>query len=278
MSVFTVYPMRQDMKLEAGKVYEGELNVAIPADAEESFRYRASVEGYFTEDQAADAEIRSTMNQIVDWITIENPTGEIEPNGTATVKFSIEVPVDAPAGGQYATIGISEDVPVGDEGLMIYDVGELSSIIFAEVAGETVRDGEITSNYIPGFVTTVPATVAVTAVNAGNVHETARVKIVVRNAFTKEVIFPLEGEPEEFAEVVMPASIREITRDLSVLGNLGAYEVTQDVTYLGETSYNTQLLLVCPLWFIALVTATVVVAVWTIIKLHIRREKARRLI
>lgn len=272
---FTVMPMAQNYYLEVGKVYEGEITVASPADAEADFHYAVSVTPYSVADEynTADLVTESNWSQMVKWIEIENPTGVVKPNGTVKVKYRIEVPLDAPAGGQYATIAVrSDEKAAGGEGASVQNVLELASVIFAEVEGETVHAGYVAENTIPGFVAQGTPTVRALVVNSGNVHEAATVEIQVRNKLTNEVLFPQSGEEGEFYEVVMPGASRYVSRELSNLAALGVYEVTQNVTYLGETSYNTVTMVACPIWFIVLAALTVGAVVGTVIALVMRRR------
>ena len=282
MKGFVVTPMRQEIELEAGGVYEGYITVVNPADAEEDFRYTASISPYSVSDEYdVDLETRSTMNQMVDWVKLEDASGVLKPNEDRKIKYTITVPADAPAGGQYVAIGVTEDL--GDtlqntQGTHIYDVMQLSSVIYAEIAGETERGGKIVSNKVPGFVTQLPAKIELVLENDGNVHERADIKMEVKNLLSGEVLYPREDDPEKIEEIIMPATIRNISRDIDVLGDLGVYQVTHNVEYLGESSNITQNIIVCPLWFMALVAATILAAIMTVVALVVRRKKQRRII
>lgn len=276
MKSFVVTPMRQELDLEPGGVYEGYITVLNPADAEEEIRYHAELTPYAIDAETeSEKSTRATMGQIVDWMTITSGDGTLSPNETGKVAYRIEVPTDAPAGGQYAMIGVSVDSGQTDGAVQISDVMELGSIIFARVAGETTREGQLLTNNIPGFVTTLPAATSAKLTNYGNVHESAKIELIVKDVFSREVLFPVDEQHKIIDEVIMPASEREITKELTVLSDLGVYEVTQNITYMGETTYNTRILIACPIWFIVLVVVTVVTAAWTI-AMMVKRNKNRK--
>lgn len=275
---FTVMPMNQYLTLEAGRVYEGEITVANPADAERDFYYAVSVAPYSVVDayNTADLATVSNWSEMVNWVEIENPTGVIKANQTAKIHYRIQVPLDAPAGGQYAAIAVRSNEPAtaGSE-MGVQNVLELASVIYAEIAGETNHAGWIAENTIPGFVASGTPMVNTLLINNGNVHEMATVTIRVRNLLTGQTVFPHEGESDEFHELVMPAASRYVTRELDELPALGIYEVTQNVAYLGETSYNTVVMVICPIWFIVLMMLTVGAAIGTIAALIWRRRQKK---
>ena len=281
MRSFTVTPMKQQLVLEPGATYEGYITVANPASSEEDITYKASVSPYVLDrtDGVESAGDRSTMTQIVDWVKLKESTGTLAPNATGRVYYTIEVPTDAPAGGQYVMIGVSLDEGEKTAGTAnIGETAELASVIYAEVAGETVHRGQLLTSNIPGFVTELPAVLSSKVVNTGNVHETARLDISVKNVLTGEILYPYTENPKPDEEIVMPGTERTITRDVTVLSGLGIYEVTQNVTYMGETTYNTRVLTVCPVWFIFLVIATIVTGGWTVAMLVKRNKNKKRLL
>ena len=51
-----------------------------------------------------DVDTVTGYNQIMEWIELKKEQGEVEIGGTDTIPFTIHVPENAPAGGQYATI------------------------------------------------------------------------------------------------------------------------------------------------------------------------------
>lgn len=258
-SAFTVVPMSQHIRLEAGKVYEGEITVANPADATSDFHYAVDVNPYSVIDEfnTADLATQSDRSEIVKWIEIENPTGVIKPNEVAKVKYKINVPITAPGGGQYAALGVrSNEEATATSGASVQNVFELASLIFAEVAGDTKHEGRILENTIPGFVTNGQPVVSALLTNTGNVHETAQVEIKVKNAITQEVIFPKDDQNGEFNELVMPGATRYVTREISDMPMLGVFSVTQNISFLGDVSENTATMVACPIWFMVLMIVT----------------------
>ena len=282
MYAFTVRPMNKEVSLKSGEVYEGSVTISNPADAESDFNYSVNVSPYSVVDDnyTADFVTSSDWSKIVDWIKIEEPTGTVQPNGQKQIYYTITVPEDAPAGGQYAVIGVSSNNKAnGDDGVAVQNVFEMASIIYARVAGETRHEGEILSNSIPGFVTSGAPEVSTILTNSGNVHEVAQVTLTVKNALNGDMVFPVGEDENTFSELVMPESTRFVKRDLSDLPALGVFEVTQDVAYIGgdsEYAHNTVTMIVCPLWFLFLMILTVGAFIGTICGLIYKHRKKRR--
>ena len=110
-NTFTLMPMSQNISLKPGEVYEGSVKVINPSSSTENFEYKAEVTPYGVVDQEYTADLLSESDRtsISKWIKINEPTGTIKPNETKEVKFTITVPENVPAGGQYATIAISSN-------------------------------------------------------------------------------------------------------------------------------------------------------------------------
>lgn len=277
-NIFTVTPMSQQIELEAGQTYVGYVTVANPANASADFKYQVNVSPYsvINEEYTADLMSQTDRSQISKWITIPEPTGVLKPNESRDVEFVVNVPENAPAGGQYATIMISSaPQSTSNDGVNVKNIFEIASIVYAKVEGETTYAGEILDNNIPGFATTIPIQVSTTIRNDSNVHETARISLEVKSFFAASPIYPKAGESGTVQEIIMPETTRYFTRDIDGIAPLGIYEVTQTVNFLNNSSINRQTVVVCPIWFMALVivsVAAIIVAIVKAIKTH-RRKK-----
>lgn len=274
--MFTVTPMSQKIDLEAGEVYRGSITVANPASAVKDFEYKVEPAKYSVvgEDYEADFLTESDYTRMADWITVENPTGSLKPNETATINFTIKVPDDVPAGGQYAALMVgSNSSNTGNETVTVNNVYEMASIIYAKVAGETVRSGEVVSNSFPGFATALPITTSVVFKNEGNIHEAAQVSIEVRDAFTNNVIYPRDGENSTIEEIVMPGTTREFVREVDNISPVGIYEIKQKVVYMGQAYAEEHTVVVCPIWFMLLIALLIGVIVGIIVRLVIKHRR-----
>ena len=276
-NAFTIMPMNQKISLNPGEVYEGYITIINPSYATEDFAYKAEVTPYSVADEEYTADLLSESDRtaISKWITIEEPTGSVKPNESKEIKFTIKVPQNAPAGGQYGTIAVSSNQDSSNaSGVSVQNVFEIASIIYADVAGETVHDGEILENNVPSFVLNNPVKTTAILTNKGNVHETAIFTITVSDVFTGRVILPTEENTGRYSEVIMPETTRYAEREVSDLPALGVVKVTQTIDYNGQTSTTEKQIIICPVWFMALVLltlASIIAAVVIIVKKRHRK-------
>ena len=275
---FTVTPMSNAIELKPGDVYEGDILVSNPQDSKSDFDYKVEIMPYGVIGNNYDADFASlTQNtEIVNWISVKNPTGTIAPNGKVHIEYTITVPIDAPGGGQYAAIQIGKDIKEEmTESFGVQNVYSIASLIYAKIDGEIIRDGEIIQNSFPGFVTGLPANTEVMLKNGGNSHEPANIYLKIKNVLTGEVVYPKNGESGGINEEIMPGTTRFFQKSIQDISPLGVYEVTQTVKYLGESNVSSHLMFVCPIWFMLLVFVTVCSIIALIVSRILKRKKGK---
>ena len=279
-NTFTLLPMSQRFLLMPGKVTEGSIKIVNPADATEDFSYKVTVTPYGVvgEDYKADLETDSTRTAIAKWIEIEEPTGKIKPNESKEVKFKINVPANAPVGGQYATIAVSSNADASNSsGVAVQNVLEMASVIYGTVNGPIEHKGEILENNVPGFIVSPPATLSALIKNEGNIHEDASFTIKVTDFFSGNTILPTENDDGEYSELIMPETTRYIEREVGNLPALGVVKVVQTINYIGkEPSTTDKVIIICPIWFMALVAATTLAIIFTIVQIIRKHRKHKK--
>lgn len=274
-NTFTIMPMSQQVSLTPGETYTGTITIVNPVDAKGDFHYKMSISPYSVigQDYTADLKTVTGRNEITNWITIDEPTGVVKPNESKKVTYTIKTPANAAAGGQYAAIAVSSNNDiVQNSGVAVNNVFEMASLIYAKVSGDTVREGNILENNIPGFVAVPPIEVSALLENKGNIHESATVVLNVTNFFTGEVIFPKTDETNEFSELVMPETTYLATRNISNLPSLGVVKVKQTIYFNGKSSVEEKNVIICPIWFLLLVIACIGGIIWFVIS-KIKKHK-----
>ena len=171
-SIFQVSPMNQKISLIPGERTYGTFKITNPNTNSNDFHFTLSVAPFTVDDDYnIKYENNGDYNQIVDWITLEGDEAQLPPNNTATVHFYIDTPENAPAGGQYAAIIVkSAGNDESQEGVNIKSNFGITHAIFAEVAGETIRKGEVSSINVPSFLFSGNITGTSSIKNTGNVH------------------------------------------------------------------------------------------------------------
>lgn len=275
---FLITPMNQHFELKPGEVFEGSIKVANPAGSSNNFKYVVSVAPYgvIGEDYEADFVTNSVWNQIANWITLKNNKGELEPNGVEYIDFTITVPENAPAGAQSATIVVTRDTDENQNtGMLMENVFEMVSIIYANIAGEIRHEGSILSNDVPFFSDSPAVAVGVMFDNNGNTFEEATIEISAKNVISGEIILPTDVNNGVYTDTVVPETRRYVRRNVSDLPFLGVIQIEQKVYYNGDTSIVSKNVIICPIWFMVLIGITIVLfvaAITKMIKLHKKKK------
>lgn len=275
---FSVTPMNQMIDLVPGETYNFSITVLNPVNSVENLDYKAYAAPYSVANEGYDADVvtRTDRTQMVDWITIYEPTGTLVPNESKELEFTITVPEDAPGGGQYAAIvvGINNENKTHDN-MMVSNVLEIASVLYAKVDGEVIHKGEILENNVPGFSAIAPVTVSSLINNEGNMHEIAEITITATNAFTGEVYMSSGLDNGTFAELIMPDSTKYISKEIEDLPLIGIITVKQDIYYNYAMSTVEKNVIVCPIWFLVLVILTIAAIVAGVVR-AVRKHKKKK--
>lgn len=277
-SSLTVMPMSQEVTLTPGETYTGSITVANPDTSTSALSYVASIAPYGVTGTGYDIDLFSETSRtdMVHWLSIDNASGTLAPNDTVDIHFTITVPSDAAPGGQYAVIKVAQkDSATASDGLSVGNVYEAASILYGNVVGEVVREGSVTSQFTPNFVTTPEFTSTATIENHGTTHEDALVSFVITNAFNGSTIYPHSSSDTGINEVIMPDTTRELTYNFKDMPAVGVINVTQTIEYNGQTYTNTQNVFICPAWFMVIV-ATLLLSTIGLIVMHVKKSRRRK--
>lgn len=277
----TVSPPHQRVILEPGESYTGYLQVSNANDSVRGLKYSVGI-GSFSEHGENGAKDnygvvdhinKSSYNQIMDWIVLNKTSGIVAPNETDTVSYTINVPKDAPAGGQYATILIMDETDSDDLGggnVKIQSKFQFASIIYAEVAGETREEGQITNNSVPSFLLNGPLEAISMVRNNGNVHTDAEYTLQVWPLFSDEEICTNEEKPD--TSLILPETERYHAQTCD-LPAVGIFRAKQTVKIFGETSIVEKTVIICPIWLLFIIIFVIIaIIIWIVMRIRARNK------
>lgn len=277
----TVSPNYKKMILIPGEVYHGSLSVSNSVNSTRALKYAVKV-GSFSHHRneeskddygSTDHVSVSSYNQIMDWIKLETEGGSLEPGEKTDVNYSIEVPKDAPGGGQYATILVVDETTSGVGGagnISIDQQFQFASIIYAEVAGKTREEGEIKDNSMPSFLFEGPLEATSMVKNDGNVHTDAEYVFQVWPIFSDEELCTNEEEPD--TSLVLPDTEKYHAQTCD-LPAVGIFKAKQTVKIYDKVSVVERTVIVCPLWLMAIIIlAIMMVIVYFVVKVKSRKR------
>lgn len=281
-SSLIVSPPYQRMILVPGESYSGSFKVSSSNQSKNALKYTVSI-GSFSQGKdenskddygTVDHISVSSYNQIMNWITLGKDEGSVEPNATDTVSFVINVPEDAPAGGQYATIIFRDKTMDGGSNggnVAIQNVIQLAAVLYAEVAGETREIGSVINNSVPTISFSTPLTVSSMVKNNGNVHTDAEYVLQVYPLFSDTEVYSNEEEP--MTSLILPESERYNTLSWDESPMVGIFRVRQTVKIFGEVSTVEKIVIICPLWLLFIIVAIIIVVIiWLVLRAKNRKK------
>ncbi len=275
-SQFSVSPMNQRIILTPGESYIGSFMVSNPADSTSDFNYKITVRPvYIDNNYNVVSENNGDFNQIVDWTKINNPEGTLAPNEAREITFQVNVPMDAPAGGQYVAINVMSADPIGDDGAVnIQSKYAIMHIVYAEIAGTTIRQGEVQDAHIPSFLFSGNISGISTIKNTGNVHSDGIYKLQVFPLFSDEELYTNEENPEK--KIILPDRTLMNTTYWEDTPSVGIFNVIYTAEFEGVTTEVKKMVIVCPIWLLAIIIFAVIsIIIYLITKSKTRKKSSR---
>ena len=282
VSSLIVSPPTERMILVPGERYKGAFKISSSNASKNALKYTVSV-GSFS--QVKDEHSKddygtvdhisvSSYNQIMDWIVLDKTSGVVEPNTTDTVGYTINVPENAPAGGQYATIIFRDETrgtAGGDGNVAIQNIVQFASVVYAEVAGETREIGAIKENSVPTISFGSPLVTSSLVRNDGNVHTDAKYVLQIYPLFSDHEVYSNEEEPMK--SLILPESERYNTQTWEEAPMVGIFRVKQTVSIFGDVSTVEKIVIICPLWLLFIIIIGIIGIIWWLISRSRNRKK-----
>ena len=287
----TLAPMNQEVVLVPGDTYEASFRISNPNSGTEDAYYELSVEPFSINDKKeisyGESVGSSDSSEIVKWISFKVPTeGKLAPNDVEEIRFEVNVPKEVPAGGQYAAIIVtmkSKNEKEGDDSVEVNKSGtqttiketkRIAHLFYAEIAGNTVKKGEITEISVPSFLLSGNIMGTSSVKNNGNVHGKAYYKMQVFPLFSSEEVFTNEEDSE--SHTVMPGQTLYNETVWDKTPAMGIYNVVYTVEFEGSTAKVEKLVIKCPVWLLFIILFVVIALIIWLFLMFRKRREARR--
>ena len=239
-------PTVQRVTLDPGAHYEG--HVTLVNTGSSSLGFSMSVKPYHVsgEDYQAIFDVHNGYTQITNWVSFSEGTGTINPGEVKNVAYEITVPLDAPGGGQFAAIFAETN----DAGQSVKYNASVGTVLLAHINGETREEGQILSTNIPSLLLNPPVTATVKLENKGNIDEEVKNSLEIKDYFSNRVIYE-DTTPQ--TNTMLPDTTRTITLVVNDVPRLGVFKATLTTEYMNDAEITTRLILICPIWLIAVI-------------------------
>lgn len=259
-------------EMQPGKTYEGVLTVFNTGSKDFGYTLSTSPYSVSDKDYSLDSTTESAYTQIKDWITFDQDSGNISADGRVDVKYTIRVPQDAPAGGQYALINIRmEENKDEASGAAISATKQISFRIISSVEGKTNLAGKVVEQSIPSILFNPPITANSVVENTGNVHIKASYVLQVFPLFSDEEVYTNEETPYEVT--ILPETSRYNSISWDGAPHLGIFRVHQTVTVGNDVQTIKKTVFLCPIWFIFIILLIIFCVVfWIISRVKNRKD------
>lgn len=262
ISGIQISPTTDRMQLDPGAEYSNNLTITNTGD--HTINYVIEITPYQVSglDYAPVYDVENAHTQVSKWITVDKTEGTIDPNHIDIVHYTINVPEDAPGGSQYAAIFIKTG-DTNTENQNVRVIAGTGLVITAQVSGDTRMTGSISETEIPGFLLAPPLTVSSKFKNTGNVDGNAVMTLKVENYFTGAMIYDNTGDP--LTKTILPETERQVNLVANNLPRLGVVKAHLSNEFMGEAEVKTRIVIICPLWFIAIILLIILTIVARII-------------
>ncbi len=264
-----------EKSLKPGETYTGKFKAQNTGSKE--FRYEVDFAPYSIVDEnySIDSQTESDYTQLSKWITVDKPSGTIEPDSEVGIEYTIRVPRDVAAGGQYALINVKMLTDDGEqtEGSAFKVIQQIGFRVLASIDGTTRKTASITDNKVPGFIFNPPITVSSVVNNSGNIHAKATYVLQVFPLFGDEEVYTNEENPVELT--ILPETKRYNELSWDGAPHLGIFRVKQTVKIFDEVSVTEKLVFLCPIWFLFIVLLLIFCVIfWIVSRVRSRRKEA----
>jgi hypothetical protein len=253
-SAITVGPVKLEYTADPGTTIEGEMFIKNEETVEKTFY--PSVDG-FTEQNGE--KVFNNDGLIQDWFST-NQSVTLKPGDGVKVPYTIQVPADAPAGGQFAVVwwGTTPKNATSTEGSQSVSIQTRAGIlVYINVNGDVVEKAEVThlfkdikDRFFFGRTVSFPYSIN----NTGTVYIKPKGAITVTSIFGSEVAnLPINQKGFQ----ILPNSYRDFGDSVwkTELTSIGVYKVNFKLEYgLKNTVYEkTNWIVVLPIKTISVI-------------------------
>jgi hypothetical protein len=202
------------------------------------------------------------------WITFDTTKGRVEPDQSANVGYTINVPKGTAPGGYYAVALAETQLPKTNKGIVVNE--QVGEIFYIQVTGPVKSSGKVLS-WEANSLQKPPLLANLRLENSGGIHYFSNINIVVSDIFGNSK-FNFSTQ-----KVVLPQTIRLIPATWTKAPSLGLFKVNGTAIVLGKTQeLQTKYVLVASQTIRKVFIITVAVVALMVVSHIVGRHKSKK--
>lgn len=252
-----VTPVRQEVKVDAGKTREESIVVANMTDT--AITVTLSVKSFTVTNYTYDYRFSNPEDE---WISLSQNQTTLASRQSKTIPFTVRPHAKATPGGYYYTVVVSTQ----NTGSGVPSTIQAASLLYITVNGRLVQTGHIEDFSAPRVVFGKEFDVSIDALNTGNVYYFASITGRVKGLFTEKAnIAP--------NHLLIPNKVRRVSNVIKSPLLPGFYPI--DVQYTTDTGTKvsaSQWVLFLPFWFTAALIGCLLL--WNVIRARRKHDSS----
>jgi len=218
----TISPLRAELTIAPGTVQTGQLTLYNTTSSDMNVSMSAEAFGVINEQYDYSFDPTS---KVASWAHFD-PSGLVLAAGkSATVDYSIGVPLDAEPGGQYLSLFASTDIKGDAKGISTSE--RVGSLLYITVDGKVTHTGHLLKLLVP-WTTTGSDSWTATIQNTGTTHFTSMYTLEVKTLWDSEV------SSSSGSSLILPNTIRSVQGTIAQPEVPGIYKVAYTAS-LGDS-------------------------------------------
>ncbi len=175
------------------------------------------------------------------WVQFDKTLYHLEAGQSATVEYTVRIPVNAAPGGHYGVL-FAETQPSDTAGNSVVRKKRVGTILYATIKGQYQIGGQVIGTSIPFLQNRPPLSTSTSVNNTGNADFTDSITYSASDIFGNQKYQTQKDYP------VLPQTTRDIALTWDGAPWVGLYRVGVKHAYLDKTASTEGYVLILPLW------------------------------
>jgi len=224
--VLTITPVTAKPLIDPGGQSSGSFQLINQGDIPYDFKIYAAPYSVKGEEYTPSFIPIPRKTNASEWIHFDKTTGNITPNESVNIGYTVSVPAGTAPGGYYAVALAQTQLPKNSQGIIVNE--QVGEIFYIQVAGPVVTSGKVTS-WSADFWQKPPLNATLRLENDGGIHYFSNINVVVSDIFGNSK-FTLNT-----TKVVLPQTIRSVPVSWKAAPNFGLFKISGTATVPGST-------------------------------------------